>query len=132
MKFEFRENIMQWLAVALGGALGSVARYTVNLYAMNIFNERYPLGTFLVNLVGSFLVGCFYVLVIEKGFFPTELRNLLMVGFLGGFTTFSAFSLEALVMWQNGQIILSALYVFGTIFLCLTGTLCAITLMRLF
>jgi CrcB protein len=55
-----------------------------------------------------------------------------MVGFLGAFTTFSAVSLDTIIMWQNDQMMLSIFYVFGTIFLCLIGTLCAITLMRLF
>ena len=132
MKFKIRENKMQWFAVALGGALGSLARYAINLYVIGIFSERSPLGTLLVNLTGSILIGCCYALVVEKGFFPTELRSLLMVGFLGAFTTFSAFSLDTIIMWQNNQIMFSILYVFGTIFLCLIGTLCAITLMRLF
>lgn len=123
---------MQWFAVALGGALGSLARYAINLYVMGLFSERSPLGTLLVNLTGSILIGFCYALIVEKGFFPTELRSLLMVGFLGAFTTFSAFSLDTIIMWQNDQVMLSILYVLGTIFLCLIGTLCAITLMRLF
>ena len=68
---------MQWFAVALGGALGSLARYAINLYVIGIFSERSPLGTLLVNLTGSILIGCCYALVVEKGFFPTELRSLL-------------------------------------------------------
>ena len=123
---------MQWFAVALGGALGSLARYAINLYVMGLFSERSPLGTLLVNLTGSILIGFCYALIVEKGFFPTELRSLLMVGFLGAFTTFSAFSLDTIIMWQNDQVMLSILYVLGTIFLCLIGTLCAFTLMRLF
>jgi|TARA_B110000444_G_scaffold261206_1_gene311801 CrcB protein len=122
---------MQWLAVAFGGALGSLARYAINTYTISMLGERSSLGTLIVNLTGSILIGCCYVFVVERGFFPSELKNFLMVGFLGAFTTFSAFTLETIVMWQNDQIMLSILYIFGTIFLCLMGTLCAITLMRL-
>lgn len=122
---------MQWLAVALGGALGAVGRFGVNALAFPIFGERLPLGTLLVNVVGSLLMGVLYVLIIERGVMPGEWRNILMVGFLGAFTTFSAFSLETLALWQNGHVAMSIFYVIASVALCLIATLGAIVLTRM-
>ncbi|MFT6300784.1 MAG: CrcB protein [Saprospiraceae bacterium] len=123
---------MQWLAVAFGGALGAMGRFAVNSALMPIFGARFPLGTLIVNVAGSILVGFFYVLIIERGVLPAEWRNFVIVGFLGAFTTFSAFSLDTLTLWQNGQLILAVTYVSLNIVLCLAGTLGAIILTRLF
>ncbi|MGS2722166.1 fluoride efflux transporter CrcB [Porticoccus sp. GXU_MW_L64] len=122
---------MQWLAVAFGGALGAVCRFGVNTLVFPLLGERFPLGTLLVNLVGSFLMGFLYVLVADKGVLPGEWRNLLMVGFLGAFTTFSAFSLDALALWQNGHPVLSVSYIIVSVVGCLLATLLAIWLTRL-
>ena len=123
---------MQWLAVAFGGALGAMGRFAVNSALMPIFGARFPLGTLVVNVAGSILVGFFYVLIIEREVLPAEWRNFVIVGFLGAFTTFSAFSLDTLTLWQNGQFILAVAYVALNIVLCLAGTLGAIILTRLF
>ncbi|MDM3871951.1 fluoride efflux transporter CrcB [Porticoccus sp. W117] len=123
---------MQWLAVALGGALGAVCRFGVNTLVFPLLGGRFPLGTLLVNLSGSFLMGILYVLVVDKGVLPGEWRNLLMVGFLGAFTTFSAFSLDALALWQNGHPALSLGYIVTSVVGCLLATLSAIWLARLF
>ena len=90
------------------------------------------MSTLVVNVVGSALMGLCYVLIIERGVLPAEFRNLLMVGFLGAFTTFSSFSLDTLALWQNGQPVLAAAYVVLSVVLCLMGTLGAIFLTRLF
>tara|TARA_R110001592_G_scaffold116059_1_gene316952 strand:+ start:91604 stop:91975 length:372 start_codon:yes stop_codon:yes gene_type:complete len=122
---------MQWLAVALGGALGAVGRFAVNAAVFPMFGGRLPMGTLVVNVLGSILMGFFYVLIIERGVLPAELRNLLMVGFLGAFTTFSTFSLDTLALWQNGHLALAAAYVALNVVLCLAGTLGAIVVTRL-
>ncbi|WP_438952410.1 fluoride efflux transporter CrcB [Porticoccus sp.] len=122
---------MQWLAVAAGGALGAMARFGVNSLVFPLLGNRFPLGTLLVNVAGSVLMGIFYVLIIERGLLPTALRDLLMVGFIGAFTTFSAFSLDALALWQNGHLALAGAYVVLSLALCLAGTLAAIVLTRL-
>ncbi|UTW45798.1 fluoride efflux transporter CrcB [bacterium SCSIO 12696] len=121
---------MQWLAVAAGGALGAVCRYGLNTLVFPLLGERFPLGTLLVNLSGSFVMGLLYVFVVDKGM-PAEWRSLLMIGFLGAFTTFSAFSLDALALWQNGHPVLSASYVFVSVAGCLAATFTAIWLARL-
>jgi CrcB protein len=94
---------MQWLAVALGGALGSVLRFAAVSYLTPLLNYRFPLGTFLVNLAGSFLIGVAYVVLVEKTTLAAEYRLFFITGVLGGFTTFSAFSLEILQLWQEGH-----------------------------
>ncbi len=122
---------MQWLMVAAGGALGAMGRFAVNAVMFPVMGGRFPIGTLVVNVVGSILMGLFYVLIIERGVLPAEFRNLVMVGFLGAFTTFSTFSLDSLALWQNGHLALAAAYVALNLLLCLAGTLGAITLTRL-
>ena len=101
---------MQWLMIAIGGALGSVARYAAVSYLTPMLGYRFPTGTFIVNISGSLLIGIAYVLLVEKATLPSEWRLFFITGILGGYTTFSAFSLEILHMWQNGQVLNSIFY----------------------
>ena len=95
---------MNYLFVALGGAFGSVLRYWAGL----IFS--FPFGTLTVNILGSFAMGLAYGLLLEKGF---ERVNLLfMVGFLGGFTTFSAFSLDVMKLLSDERFLPAIMYIF--------------------
>lgn len=125
---------MQWLAIALGGALGAMARYAVTIQCASwmssavVMNARFPLGTLIVNVLGSALIGVCYVLIIEKGALSAEWRHILMVGFLGAFTTFSTFSLDALNMWQNGHQFLALSYVSITFVASLVAVATAATL----
>jgi len=122
---------MQWLMVACGGALGAMARFGVNALLFPVAGHRFPLATLAINVSGCIVMGVLYVLVVERGTLPGEWRNLLMVGFLGAYTTFSAFSLDALALWQNGHLALAALYVGLSVILSLAGTLGAIMLTRM-
>lgn len=122
---------MQWLAVAIGGALGAVCRYGISCLLPNHANQ-FPYATLWVNIAGSFVIGILYVIIVERGLLPSEARNLLMVGFLGALTTFSTFSLDALVLWQNDQQIMALIYVIATLVLCLLAVSGAIWLTRLF
>ena len=108
---------MQWLAIALGGALGSVLRFAAVSYLTPLLNYRFPLGTFVVNLLGSFLIGVAYVLLVEKTKLPVEYRLFFITGLLGGFTTFSAFSLEILQLWQEGHVLNALTYATGSVIL---------------
>lgn len=94
---------MQWIAIAIGGAIGAMGRFAVTAYAFPVMANRFPAGTLAANLVGSFLIGVCYILIIEKGSLAPEWRNWLMAGFLGAFTTFSTFALDAVNLWQNGH-----------------------------
>ena len=109
--------MMQWLMIAIGGALGSMARFAAVGYLTPMLNFRFPIGTFIVNIVGSFLIGVGYVVLVEKAVLPSEWRLFLITGILGGFTTFSAFSLEMLQMWQEGHVLISIFYATSSVVL---------------
>jgi fluoride exporter len=106
--------------VAMGGALGAVSRFLLSGYFNRVFEIHHTvhIGTMLVNIIGSSVMGVAYVYV--------------MVGMLGAFTTFSSFSLEAITFFERGHPWLSLAYVLGTVILCLTATTCAIWIARQF
>lgn len=81
-------------AIAVGGALGSVFRYLMAMAIQSAAGRQFPLGTLSVNVLGSLLIGLLYVWLLERSIAGVELRAFLMIGLLGGFTTFSSFSLE--------------------------------------
>jgi CrcB protein len=122
---------MHWLAVAIGGALGSMARYALSMWIFDITSHKFPYATLVVNVAGSFVMGVLFVVIIERAALPAEMRSLLMIGFIGAFTTFSTFSLDALGLWQNGHITMSLLYMVSTVILCLIAISSAIWLTRL-
>ena len=123
---------MQWLAVALGGALGSMARYALSTWIYQISSHKFPYATLTVNVLGSFVMGILFVVIVERAALPQEMRSLLMVGFIGAFTTFSTFSLDALGLWQNGHLFMALIYILATVILCLIAISSAIWLTRLF
>jgi CrcB protein len=92
---------MGWIAVAVGGAVGSLLRHWLGL-VMN--QPGWPAGTWLANVLGSFCIGLLYVLGKEKGWLNPELYLLATTGMLGGFTTFSTFSLEVVSFFLEGQV----------------------------
>ena len=112
--------IQTLLLVGLGGALGAVGRYLAVLGAARAFGAGFPVGTLAVNVVGSFLIGALAILLMgPRGASP--LLPFVVTGFLGGFTTFSAFSLDALKLWQAGQAGLAAVYVLASVGLSLAA-----------
>ena len=122
---------MHWFAVAIGGALGSMARYALSAWIFDVSSHKFPYATLTVNVIGSFVMGILFVIIVEKAALPAEMRSLLMIGFLGAFTTFSAFSLDDLGLWQNGHVFLSLVYMLATVVLCLVAISSAIWLTRL-
>jgi CrcB protein len=106
------------LLVAAGGALGSSARYLVTVAASRLA-PGFPAGTMAVNVAGSFLMGVLAVVLLRQG----SAAPFLMTGVLGGFTTFSAFSLDAVTLWTRGQAGLAAAYVAGSVVLSLAALL---------
>lgn len=103
------------LLVFLGGAAGSVGRYLVALWAANRLGATFPWGTLAVNVAGSFLIGLLATLADEVGTIGPDLRVFLVVGVLGGFTTFSSFSLESLRLIEQNELTRAALYVLGSV-----------------
>ncbi len=122
---------MHWFSVAIGGALGAMARYAVSTWIFNISSHKFPYATLSVNVLGSFVMGILFVFIIERADLPAEMRGLLMIGFLGAFTTFSTFSLDAIGLWQNGHLFLALVYVLATVVLCLVAISSSIWLTRL-
>ncbi|TCM79651.1 fluoride efflux transporter CrcB [Rhodovulum steppense] len=105
------------LQVALGGAIGAVGRYLTGLATIRLMGPGYPWGTLTVNVLGSFLMGVLVVVLARK--FGNAYAPFLMTGILGGYTTFSAFSLDALTLYERGQVHMAAGYVFASVALSL-------------
>jgi CrcB protein len=108
-------TLYKLLLIGLGGAFGSVARHVMAKAIHEKFNFVFPFGTLMVNVVGSFLLGLIYMLVVRKIGLTENARLLLGVGFCGGFTTFSAFALENFHMIEQKFIGTSALYIFTSV-----------------
>src|ERR1700760_4235503 len=105
------------IAVALGGAIGSVARYLVGIGSGKLFGLDFPWGTLIINIVGSFLIGAFVESFALKGEVPQVVRVFLTVGICGGFTTFSTFSLDSYLLMDRGQWGPAAFYTIGSVVL---------------
>lgn len=120
------------LLVAAGGAVGSVARYAVGAWTMRALGPGLPWGTFIVNIVGSFVIGLFAEMVARKFSASPELRLLLITGFLGGFTTFSAFSLDAISLFERGASAWALAYVLGSVTLAIAAVIAGLALGRQF
>ena len=119
------------LLVAAGGAVGSVARYLMASSIQSSTGWSFPIGTVLVNILGCFLIGALYVLLVARPDPRQDLRALLMVGVMGGFTTFSSFSLETVTMAMNGNYTGATLNVVLSVAACLAGTVLGIALARI-
>jgi CrcB protein len=119
------------LLVAVGGAVGSVARYLMAASIQRATGWDFPIGTVLVNILGCFLIGTLYVLLVARPDPRQDLRALLMVGVLGGFTTFSSFSLETVTMAMTGNFGGATLNVAISVAACLVGTILGVTLARI-
>jgi len=112
-----------YLWIAIGGALGSVARYACSSLIAGAFGQTFPLGTLVINVVGSFVIGAFASLTGPDGrlLVPGDVRQFVMVGLCGGYTTFSSFSLQTLTLLQDGEPARAALNVVASVALCLVA-----------
>lgn len=116
------------LQVALGGALGAVARHLANVAALRVLGPGFPWATLAVNVLGSFLMGALVVLLAKRG--GTALAPFLMTGLLGGFTTFSAFSLDVATLYERGQVAQAAAYATGSVVLSVAALFAAMAVVR--
>lgn len=120
-----------WIAIGTGGAIGSVLRYALALSVQRWAGSAFPLGTVIVNILGSFTIGLLYVWLIERMGAPYALRLFLIVGLLGGFTTFSSFSLETVTLMMESSYGYALLNIVASVALCLIGTRFGMALARL-
>ncbi len=121
----------QLVLVALGGAIGASCRHLVNLGMLRLFGPTFPVSTLTVNIVGGLLMGLaagYFALIYSGG--GQHLRLFLTTGLLGGFTTFSAFSLDALLLWERGDILPALAYVLISVLLSIVALAVGLYLMR--
>jgi fluoride exporter len=125
--------MLAWLAVAVGGAIGSLARFWITLAMTALTGPQFPWGTLLINVLGSFVIGLVagFTLVPARVAMHPDLRIFLMTGFCGGFTTFSSFSLQTLELMQAGELVQALGYVLGSVVLCILFTFGGWALARL-
>jgi CrcB protein len=115
---------MKWLWIGAGGAFGSVARYLLDALVQRCVPGPFPVGTLLVNVLGSFALGLLWVLLEARGALDSTLRFALVAGVLGGFTTYSSFNQQTLELVRARAWTMAGLYLTGTLGLCiLAGSL---------
>jgi len=109
--------------IAIGSALGGMTRYACSGLAARTIGETFPWGTLIVNVAGSFIIGLFATLTGPDGriFVGSLARGFVMIGFCGGFTTFSSFSLQTMALWQDGEILRAGANIGLSVVLCLVA-----------
>jgi len=115
------KTLLTFLAVAGGGALGAALRHAMQMAAGRAFGPALPYGTFAVNVAGCFAMGLLVSWFAAREPNPGALRAFLAVGLLGGFTTFSAFALDAVTLWRDKALFAASLYVLGSVILSVGG-----------
>lgn len=118
------------VAIAGGGALGSVLRYLMATGVQKRVGLLFPLGTLAVNVLGCLVIGLLFVWLVERSPVTDPWRSFWLVGVLGGYTTFSAFSLETVTLIEHGQWGRAMIYVVASVVLCLAATVCGFWLAR--
>lgn len=122
--------MLQLFAIAVGGAVGALMRFFVSTGTYFLLGRGFPYGTLVVNVLGSLLMGALFVLLSDRLALGPEWRGGLLVGLLGAFTTFSTFSLETLVLLEEGRWLGASANVFLSVTLCLAATWIGLTLAR--
>jgi len=112
------------LLVAAGGAIGASMRHLVNFAALRLIPSTLPMGTLMINIIGSFAMGVFIEILVRRLGSSNELRLFVATGVLGGFTTFSAFSLDFAILWEKG----APQWAFAYLFFSVTGAILALFL----
>lgn len=114
--------MMEPLLISIAGIIGVLARYGTSLSMTRWLGTAFPYATVFINVTGSFAIGVVYVLGPEKGLMSQQTARALMVGLLGGYTTFSSFSLETARLLEGGQLGLGLVNIFASVLFCLGGT----------
>jgi CrcB protein len=122
--------MMSYLVVFVGAGLGGAARHGINIWAGRLLGTHFPAGTLIINIVGSLLMGLIAGWFAIKGGSTSQLRLFLATGIVGGFTTFSAFSLEIVLLWERQDQLLAALYVGSSLAGGIAGLMLGLWIMR--
>ena len=123
---------MNYLIVFLGGGLGASLRHGVNVLVARLLGTGFPFGTMFENVTGSLVMGLLAAYFAFKGDASQHWRLFLTTGVLGGYTTFSAFSLDAILLYERGEIGLALLYVLASVTLSILGLMLGLVLVRQF
>jgi len=121
---------MSYLLVFFGGGLGATLRHLINIFCARCMGPGFPWGTFIINISGSTVMGLIAGYLAFKGEASQAWRLFLMTGILGGYTTFSAFSLDASLLYERGELGLAAAYVIGSVVLSIAGLFAGLAVMR--
>jgi CrcB protein len=121
---------MGFLVVFLGGGIGAASRHGINLLVARALGTGFPYGTLFINIVGSLAMGLIAEFFALKGGLPQHWRLFLTTGILGGFTTFSAFSLEAALLYERGDLIGAAVYVVSSVVLAIGALFAGLAIVR--
>jgi CrcB protein len=121
---------MGYLVVFLGGGIGAALRHGINLAVARFVGGGFPYGTLLINVVGSLVMGLIVEYLALKSGLPQRLRLFLTTGLLGGFTTFSSFSLEAALLYERGQMASAAIYVVSSVALGIAALFAGLAIVR--
>lgn len=116
--------------VALGGAIGAALRHLAGLAAIRLLGTGFPWGTMFVNVAGSLAMGILIAVLARRSGTPSEVRLFLATGILGGFTTFSAFSLDVAVLWERGETASAFGYVVASVIVSITALFAGLWLVR--
>ncbi|MGL5035499.1 MAG: fluoride efflux transporter CrcB [Microcystaceae cyanobacterium] len=107
-------NLRTAIAISLGAIPGALCRYYLTMLLAHWFGEGFPLGTFVINITGAFLMGFIFTLALERSLIAPELRTFLAVGFLGSYTTFSTYALDTLIMIKTKPLFITLFYWLGS------------------
>src|SRR5689334_9202096 len=121
---------MNYVLVFVGGGLGASLRHTINMTCAKCIGTTFPWGTFIINITGSIVMGLIAGYLAFKGQASQPWRLFLMTGILGGYTTFSAFSLDTAMLYERGAVGLAAAYVLGSVLLAVAGLFIGLALIR--
>lgn len=120
----------QLFAIAAGGSIGAVMRYLVSTGVQGWFGKGFPYGTLVVNVLGSLAMGLLYELFLQRMSVSPEIRAVLLVGFLGAFTTFSTFSIETINLIEQGDLLKAMLNILASVVLCVLAAWCGLQVVR--
>ena len=121
---------MSYLLVFVGGGLGATLRHAINMICARCLGTGFPYGTFIINITGSTVMGLIAGYLAFKGEASQPWRLFIMTGILGGYTTFSAYSLDSMLLYERGELGLAAFYVIGSVVISIAGLAAGLALMR--